>query len=292
MIKPLVSAIVPVFNGEKYLAATLSSILSQTYENLEIIVVNDGSTDGTAAICSSIGDKIRYIQKSNAGVSAARNRGIAEASGKYIAFLDADDKWMPNKIERQVAALDGSGADLSLTAVKFIDSDDRVIGENIVPDPDTIIENLLTFRGDTGFIATTGLVSNKALERVGGFDEQLSTSADADMVFRLWSQYKILPLSEPLAMYRHHTGQMHHNLLALEHDANLTFKKFFAVKDLPERFAALESRAFASIETTLAIGNLRDGNYAAGISHLGHGMQLNAGATFSVLSRLIRSKLG
>jgi glycosyltransferase involved in cell wall biosynthesis len=105
--------VIPVFNGEKYVAEALESVLAQTYAPIEIIVVDDGSTDDTPGILAAFGSKIRALRQLNAGPSAARSRGIEQARGEYLAFLDADDLWVPNKTETQLQRLSGN-ADLSV----------------------------------------------------------------------------------------------------------------------------------------------------------------------------------
>lgn len=100
---PLISCIVPVFNGERYLREALDSIFAQTYGTLEILVADDGSTDGTPGIVAAFGDRLRYLRQDNQGPAAARNLGIRSATGEFIAFLDADDLWHPEKLERQMA---------------------------------------------------------------------------------------------------------------------------------------------------------------------------------------------
>jgi glycosyltransferase involved in cell wall biosynthesis len=100
---PLISCIVPVFNGERYLAEALDSIFAQTYRPLEIIIADEGSTDRTAEIVATFADQVRYLKQNNAGPAAARNLGIRVASGEFIAFLDADDLWHPEKLSRQTA---------------------------------------------------------------------------------------------------------------------------------------------------------------------------------------------
>jgi len=99
----LISCIVPVYNGEKYLAEALKSILQQNYRPIEIIVVDDGSTDQTASVAKSFGAPVRYLNQRNAGPAAARNFGLSCANGEFIAFLDADDLWHPEKLQRQIA---------------------------------------------------------------------------------------------------------------------------------------------------------------------------------------------
>src|SRR5437867_2556724 len=103
---PCVSVVIPVYNGERYLADAIQSVLDQTYENFEVIVVDDGSTDESAAVAKRFGEAIRYVHQANGGVSKARNTGIAEARGVYLAFLDQDDLWLPDKLSVQVAYLD------------------------------------------------------------------------------------------------------------------------------------------------------------------------------------------
>ena len=102
-IPDLISCIVPVFNGERYLAEALDSILAQTWRPLEVIVVDDGSTDGSAAVVAKYGAQVSYVYQANAGPAAARNRGLDAAAGEFIAFLDADDLWHKEKLARQMA---------------------------------------------------------------------------------------------------------------------------------------------------------------------------------------------
>lgn len=108
-MKDLVSVIIPMYNSEKYIRETILSVLNQTYKNIEIIVIDDGSSDNSAGIVKTMADKfenvIKYYYENNAGVSRARNKGIENANGKYVAFMDSDDLWMPDKLEKQIAKL-------------------------------------------------------------------------------------------------------------------------------------------------------------------------------------------
>ena len=103
---PGVSVVIPVYNGEQYLADAIQSVRDQTYQNVEVIVVDDGSTDESADVAKKFGEAIRYVHQSNGGVGKARNTGIAAARGAYLAFLDQDDLWLPDKLAVQVAYLD------------------------------------------------------------------------------------------------------------------------------------------------------------------------------------------
>src|SRR5215475_14561902 len=116
VMAPLISCIVPVFNGERYLAGALESILDQTYQPLEIIVVDDGSLDGTATVVGKYAKPVRYIRQDNKGPASARNRGILEAHGQFVASLDQDDLWHSEKLERQMARFaDRPDLDLCVT---------------------------------------------------------------------------------------------------------------------------------------------------------------------------------
>jgi glycosyltransferase involved in cell wall biosynthesis len=103
--KPLVSVIINVYNGVPYLGEAIESVLAQTYEPVELVVVDDGSDDGTGELAQSYGSALRYVQQSRGGIGSARNRGIEVAQGEFLAFLDADDRFVPTKLERQMAAL-------------------------------------------------------------------------------------------------------------------------------------------------------------------------------------------
>src|SRR5262245_20179101 len=103
-----VSVVIPCYNAGRFLKETLESILAQTRPALEVIVVDDGSTDDSAAVAGAFGPPVRVLRQSNQGESVARNRGLDEARGDWVAFLDADDVWAPDKLERQLAAVEGS----------------------------------------------------------------------------------------------------------------------------------------------------------------------------------------
>src|SRR5262245_20840904 len=103
MTESLISCIVPVFNGERYLGEAIESILKQSYRPIEIIIADDGSTDDTVTVAARYGTQIRYLRQSNAGPAAARNLGLSVAAGEFVAFLDADDIWHPEKLARQMA---------------------------------------------------------------------------------------------------------------------------------------------------------------------------------------------
>lgn len=122
MKTPSVSVVIPLYNARDVIKATLETVLAQTWKDYEIVVVDDGSTDGSAAIVRTYTPGVRYIRQENAGVAAARNRGIAASSGRYIALLDHDDLWHPTKLQQQVRLLEQRGdVGMVITDVAHVD---------------------------------------------------------------------------------------------------------------------------------------------------------------------------
>jgi glycosyltransferase involved in cell wall biosynthesis len=173
-VRPLVSTIVPVYNGERYLRDALESVLGQRYRPIEVIVVDDGSTDGSAAVLRTYGERIRYHYQPNRGSGAARNTGVDLATGAYFAFLDADDLWSDDKLERQMDAFDADG------------SLDIVFGhveQFISPDlPDGVRMRLKCAPGKRpGRLPVTMLVRRSAFLRVGYFNPAIGEAVDWTM---------------------------------------------------------------------------------------------------------------
>ncbi|MBI4402274.1 MAG: glycosyltransferase family 2 protein, partial [Nitrospirae bacterium] len=124
-----VSVVIPLYNARDVIRHTIASVLAQTWKDYEIIVVDDGSTDGSGAVVRGIGDHIRYVRQENAGVARARNRGIAESTGAAIALLDHDDLWHPTKLEKQVQVLERQPeVGMVITDVAHIDREGRPMG--------------------------------------------------------------------------------------------------------------------------------------------------------------------
>jgi glycosyltransferase involved in cell wall biosynthesis len=199
--RPLVSCIVPVYNGEPYLRETLASILSQTYAPVELIVVDDGSTDGTEAIARGCGDRLRYLRQANAGPAAARNSGIGAASGSIVAFLDADDLWHPEKLTLQVARFGARPElDVCLSHIRNFWVADLAAEEEAQRDH---------FRAGTlpGYSSVTMAARRGVFDRVGTFSTDLKHGADADWFARAeeaGAVFEMLP--EVLVERRLHGG--------------------------------------------------------------------------------------
>jgi glycosyltransferase involved in cell wall biosynthesis len=196
MDQPLVSCIVPVFNGERYLAEALDSILAQQYEPLEIIVADDGSTDGTAAIARSYGDRVRVIRQPNAGAPAARNLGLQAARGELIAFLDSDDLWHREKLARQTARFAARPElEVSVTHVQSF-----WIPE-LQDEAERFRDHPLS-QPQPGYVTITMLARRAVFERVGGFNTGLSVGDPMEWFVRAAEHGTIMDLLPDTLAYR------------------------------------------------------------------------------------------
>ena len=210
----LVSVVIPAYNAAGCIRRAVDSVLAQTYRDLELIVVDDGSTDGTLSLLNSYGTSLRVVQKPNGGLSSARNAGIHTARGEYVAFLDADDWWQPEKLDRQVAWMRAHPeAVFCSTAARVVDARGQTTGE----------WRCGSFRGTTleaifaanGYIAGSGsavVARRDALLAAGGFDEALKSLEDIDMWMRLAAQGGYHCIDEPLAVVEKRTDSMSRNL--------------------------------------------------------------------------------
>ena len=176
-MKPLVSVIIPVFNGEIFLEDAIKSVLNQNYDNLECIVVDDGSIDGSAAIAKKH-ERIIYLHQEHKNVAAARNLGIQKASGEYLAFLDADDIWDTNKLETQINYMEENpDIDYSITKHSLF------LAEGLKDFPQWIRANH-SEEETIAYIPSSLIVRKSAFEIVGDFDEGYQISDDSDWFLR------------------------------------------------------------------------------------------------------------
>jgi glycosyltransferase involved in cell wall biosynthesis len=176
---PLVSVIIPAYNAERYLGFTLASVQAQTYRNLEILVVDDGSKDSTVRIIEETArtdNRIRLIRQKNLGVAVARNTALAQSQGEFVAPLDADDIWHPQNLALQVAALQKAGQDVAVSYGWYVNIDEN--GEFLGTGPDSQFERkqeVLSAQLNGNFIgnASSTVMRRKAVEEVGGYDATL-----------------------------------------------------------------------------------------------------------------------
>ena len=195
-----VSVVIPCFNAAPFLEATLRSVLAQTHAPAEIIVIDDGSTDGSAAVAAVFSPKVTVIRQQNRGESAARNRAIDEAHGNWIAFLDADDIWWPDKLERQLAAARDDTVAVHCNYFHF-GGDDRIVDVSATP-PD-VLYSLEHLAGATPILLSSLMVRRALPIR---FEEWAHLGEDLLYTLDLALQGPIALVAEPLAGYRVHPG--------------------------------------------------------------------------------------
>jgi glycosyltransferase involved in cell wall biosynthesis len=212
LMKPLVSVVIPVFNGGQFLERTLQSAQRQTYGDLEIIVVNDGSTDNSLELAkrhASSDPRLKVVAQNNRGVAAARNCGLEHASGEYVAFLDADDIWHPTKIERQIelllAATGGKGDGSVYALQRNIDAHDRVLSSGrFWSRAGSFLDHFIGLLTDCG----SGILTRRDLAiAVGGYDSTYRTlnaggAEDLDFELKLIARFPMFVVPEYLVGYR------------------------------------------------------------------------------------------
>ncbi len=202
----MISVVIPLYNKEKAIAATLQSVLAQTYTDYEVIVVDDGSTDASAEVVRSLmakSNKIRLIQKPNGGVCSARNRGIIEAKGYYIALLDGDDLWKPTFLEEQVVLIhDFPKAGMWGVNTAFLRNGKYYKWRQGMPDGYRgYVENYFSTRHNDLFCSSSVVIRKDVFEKVGYFDERIWTSEDIDMWYRIILKYPVVFYDKLLVCY-------------------------------------------------------------------------------------------
>jgi len=249
---PEVSVIIPTYNSASYLIEAVESVFAQTYRDFEVLVIDDGSTDETEQVMRCYGAPARYLRQTNSGVAVARNRGIAESQGRYVAFLDADDTWLPHKLARQMEALRQQPHHRACySAFTVVDAKLNPIGISRSQRQGTALEDLLTRGNIIGSICT--VVGERSLfDLVGGFDPALSQCADWEMWVRLAAQTEFLYVDEPLVTYRQHGTNMSRNAPLLEHDSLQVLGKGFAMPELSESLRTKRQAALARNYMVLA----------------------------------------
>ncbi len=210
---PLFSVIVPVYNGERTLAATLQSVFALGYEPMEVVVVDDGSTDGTAGVAKAFGDTLRYIHQENAGPAAARNRGLNEARGEVVGFLDADDCWTPAVVQNALPALlAGNDIDIVQGRIQEVGGSHDALKPSGPPYAYLNLGSAVFRRG--------------VFDQVGPFDDTMRRCEDYDWFLRAYDRrVRKLRIDEVMLLYRRHAGSLTHGRTIHEIDMTRAHKK-------------------------------------------------------------------
>lgn len=248
---PKVSVIIPAYNAMAYLPETITSLLQQTFSDFEVIIINDGSFDNIEEWFSQIKDpRARLITQKNLGLSAARNTGISQAQGKYIAFLDADDLWHSTKLEKQVEVLD-TQQDIGLVYcwTALIDENSKPTGRifksyaqgNVW---ESLTENNLIRCG------SVPMVRHQCFQTCGGFDININAAQDWDMWLRIAASYSFALIKEPLVYYRQHPNNKSKVYTQRTEDFRNLIEKAF--ESAPFELLYLRNRSYARINLILA----------------------------------------
>ncbi len=240
-----VSVIIPAYNGDRYIGEAINSILAQTYDDYEIIVVDDGSTDNTAQVIQQYGEQIQYFSQTNQGVAASRNLGLNAAKGEYIAFLDQDDLFLPQKLLDQVALLEENPSlGIANSGWQIVDQQGQVQAavEPWEKIPQLKLADLIIWK--PVFLGAM-LFRHSWLKRSGGFDTTLEQTPDVDLVLRLAALGCAAAwVKQTTVKYRQHDGNASNNALLQAQELDQILARFFTQDNLsPEvKILAAESR--------------------------------------------------
>ncbi len=270
---PEVSIIITVYNLATYLEEAIRSVLNQTYQDMEIIVVDDGSTDNTRELVMNFANpKINYIFQKNRGAGAARNTGIRASTGRYIAFLDADDVWLPQKLELQLKVIESSPwASVIYCDMYFYGTTDYTLPETFFqqfkwPPPWGKVLDKMAIRSFG--IPSTLLVKRDVFEKIGLFDEGLPYCDDYDMLLRMAAYFEFEVLPTPLVKYRLHPSQISRNYAQVLMNHVIVFDK---AKELPGVNDSIRKRLNIRLADThfqYAVVLFRKGNWRTGSKEL------------------------
>ncbi len=281
MSSPRVSVLIPTFNRAEYLLTAVNSALEQTFSDIEVIIVDDGSTDNTAQIVRGIKDpRVRYIHQENSGVSAALNTAWRAAGGEYLARLDSDDMWLPTLLDRLMPALDSDpGLGLIYARAQWMDAHGRLLPQVLgAPEkfPGQTLKSLLY--GD--YVTPMAVVFRKeCVESVGGYDESLIANEDWDLWIRmaehaagrtspggtLFKRYRFAYVPEVLAYYRVHpenltrAGSVQNRRLI--QDRIRVLERYYARPDVPAEALAIKRLAFRNLYQDIAMRHLSAGRW-------------------------------
>lgn len=256
--QPLVSAVVPAYNASRTVVDAVNSILTQTVGDLEVIVVDDGSQDDTADVVRSIDDpRVSLIEKQNAGASSARNAGLRAARGRYVAFLDADDLWLPSKLERQLEVLEGNdGVYAVQSGAVMVDDDMRPLSVRRCRPWKDALWDVLMFENLPAFSSTFIADRERLLER-DGFDTSLVILEDWELSIHAVRHWNFQSIIDPLTLYRTHPGNRSIDVPLHIEPGEKVLARLFSDPSMPPEILARKRRVYARFYTMLAGGAFR-----------------------------------
>ena len=227
-----ISVIIPNYNYAQYIGHAIESVLRQSYQNIELIVINNGSTDNSLEVLEKYGDKILLINQPNLGQSGARNSGLSLSSGEFIAFLDADDFWEPNKLEMQISIMNDDTQLVYCGITPFKEPGNEKL-QSVLPKYKGSCTNFFIDLPGASIVLSgesTALFSRELLEEVGIFDTELNSTAGWDFFRRCSRLTKFDFVSESLVNYRLHSSNMSNSNAKVIFDMRRAYSKLFKDK--------------------------------------------------------------
>lgn len=263
-----ISVIIPTYNAERTILETIESVQQQTFCDFELIVINDGSTDRTLELLATVQDpRLKVFSYENGGLPVARNRGIARSTGEFIAFLDADDLWTPDKLELQLAALQQhSNAGVVYSWTLFMDEK----GESFYADEPIHFEgNVLTQLLMKNFIASgsNAMVRRQAIESVGEFDPTLKSCEDWDYWLRLAVHWSFVLVPKAQIFYRQSVGAMSSKVQVMEKYHLVVIERAF--QSAPPELQSLKNQSLSRVYQYCAELYLRHSNKVDSVNQAG-----------------------
>jgi glycosyltransferase involved in cell wall biosynthesis len=233
---PKVSVIIPTHNRIHFLTGAIESVLNQTFQDVEIIVIDDGSTDSTKEIVGTYiqrnPGKISYYYQPKKGVSVARNTGIGYSKGEFIAFLDSDDMWLPHKLEKQIRTISQESVGFAYSYA-YVDEENRKTSKMKPFSPALDFNDL--FLKEKSIITSTVLIRKEYLHEVGLFDESIGVAEDYDLWARILLKYKAYFIPEPLVIYRKHDKNISDDTEQMLVNGIAIFQKFQKNDTIPKK---------------------------------------------------------
>ncbi len=289
MSAPKVSVVIPAYNASRTLRATVKSALAQTMNDLEIVIVDDGSKDDTLAVARELeSERVRVVAQPNGGAAAARNTGIGHARGEWVAFLDADDLWVPAKLERQLAHLEEFPAsDAIQCGSYFVDDDLRLLYVERCTDTGNSLEESLLFKNLPAFLSALMVRRTRLLE-FGMFDTRLEILEEWDMALKASRYCAMRSVPDPLVLYRVHPGNRHRNVQIHIKPGHIILEGLFAEENLPREIRRMRRKVYATFYRTLAGGYHNAGNRPEFLRWTARALRLDPTQIFYMMAMPIR----
>jgi glycosyltransferase involved in cell wall biosynthesis len=261
--RPLVSVVIPAYNCARTITQTIESALNQEDADLEVIVVDDGSSDATTEIVEAIPDaRVRLVRQSNAGPAAARNTGTLNARGTWVAYLDADDVWLPHKLRTQLSVLSSRPDVFAVQASAYIVDDQlNVLWLKRCTQPENLLLTFLRFQNMPN-APSSWIVDREKLSEIGNWDADLAILEDWEFSLRMARYCNPVCLPEPLSMYRQHPGNRSQELDIHIAPGFRVLGRLFADPTLPAEVRDREREAYARFYTMLCGGALRTNRWS------------------------------